>query len=50
MMNPRYYREVDKLQDSREFGVDFETDLLINLMVQQRDEENDNKMVLMNRL
>jgi hypothetical protein len=50
MMNLRYYREVDKLQDNLDFRVDFQTDLLIDLMVQCHDEENDNKMVLMNRL
>jgi hypothetical protein len=50
MMNFRYYREVDKLQDNRDFNLAFETDLLVNLICEEDSSGNDSKLVLLNRL
>lgn len=49
-MNLRYYREVDKLQDNKDFCIDFETKLLLNLFLQQKHPDNDDRVILHNRL
>lgn len=50
MMNLHYYREVDCLQDNHNFRNGLKTELLVNLLCENRKAENDKQLVLMNRL